>query len=225
MNGPQDLGGRHGFGAVLPEGDGEPLFHAPWERDAFALTLAAGALGQWNIDAARHARESLPWPRYLQSSYYQIWIAGLERLLLDARLVDADELRSGTAATPGRQVTPLTAARVDAVLDAGTPYERAPNAPAHFAVGDRVVTIVANPSGHTRLPAYARGRPGRIHAVHGVHVFPDTHARGAGEQPTWLYSVRFDAIDLFGADTTADAVYVDCFEPYLRADPTATAAA
>jgi nitrile hydratase len=29
--------------------------------------------------------------------------------------------------------------------------------------------------------------------------------------------VRFEAADLWGADTTASAVYVDCFEPYLEA--------
>src|SRR5699024_6709070 len=49
MNGPQDLGGRHGFGPVAPEKD-EPIFHAPWERRALAVTLAAGAMGHWSLD-------------------------------------------------------------------------------------------------------------------------------------------------------------------------------
>ena len=58
MNGAQDMGGMMGFGPVLPEKD-EPVFHAPWERRAFALTLAMGAPGGWNIDQGRAARESL----------------------------------------------------------------------------------------------------------------------------------------------------------------------
>ena len=57
MNGAHDMGGVHGFGAVCPE-PGEPVFHAEWERRAFALTLAMGATGEWNLDASRFAREN-----------------------------------------------------------------------------------------------------------------------------------------------------------------------
>ena len=35
------------------------VFHADWEKRALALTIAAGALGEWNIDMARHAHETL----------------------------------------------------------------------------------------------------------------------------------------------------------------------
>ena len=49
MNGAHDMGGLHGFGPVVPEAD-EPTFHAEWEGGVFALTLAAGRAGQWNID-------------------------------------------------------------------------------------------------------------------------------------------------------------------------------
>ena len=57
MNGGQDLGGMHGFGQVEPEPN-EPVFHAEWERRAFALTLAMGMPGGWNIDMSRFAREN-----------------------------------------------------------------------------------------------------------------------------------------------------------------------
>ena len=57
VNGAHDLGGMHGFGPVVPEPD-EPAFHADWERRAFALTLAMGATGEWNLDMSRFARES-----------------------------------------------------------------------------------------------------------------------------------------------------------------------
>ena len=38
MNGGQDLGGAQGHGPVIPEPN-EPVFHADWEKRAFALTL------------------------------------------------------------------------------------------------------------------------------------------------------------------------------------------
>ena len=76
MNGAQDMGGMHGFGAVLAEPD-EPVFHAEWERRVLALTLAMGATGEWNLDASRFARESRPPSEYLSKSYYEIWLAGL----------------------------------------------------------------------------------------------------------------------------------------------------
>lgn len=71
MNGAQDMGGVHGFGAVLAEPD-EPVFHAEWERRVLALMLAIGATGEWNLDASRFARESRPPSEYLSKSYYEI---------------------------------------------------------------------------------------------------------------------------------------------------------
>lgn len=52
--------------------------------------------------------------------------------------------------------------------------------------------------------------------VHGAHVYPDKSGIGRGEDPQWLYTVRFDAHELWGSDTTASAVHVDCWEPYLE---------
>jgi nitrile hydratase beta subunit len=216
MNGAQDLGGQHGFGAVAPEVD-EPLFHAAWERRALALTLAMGATGSWTIDTSRHARERMPPADYLSSSYYEIWIAGLERLLVEQGLATADEIAAGRSLAPPAPVKRvLAAADVPAVLARGGPTERAATAPARFAVGDAVTTRLANPLGHTRLPRYLRGRPGVIERVQGVHVFPDTNAHGAGEAPAWLYAVRFAAEDLWGADAEpATEIVADLFEPYL----------
>jgi hypothetical protein len=76
MNGPQDMGGQAGFGPIAPKPN-EPWFHSEWERRAFALALAMGMTGSWNIDISRHARKRLPAMQYWSSSYYEIWIAGL----------------------------------------------------------------------------------------------------------------------------------------------------
>lgn len=216
MSDAHDLGGRHGFGPVNAE-PAEPAFHHEWERRVFALTLAMNATGKWNQDMVRGARESLEPVQYLSSTYYQIWFEGLKRLLVSASLADAREIADGkprVAATAG--VRKLAAANVQATLERGNPQDRKAAAPARFEISDAVKTKAMNPSTHTRLPRYCRGKRGVIIAVHGAHVFPDTNAIGRGEQPQWLYTVKFDAAELWGADTTASSVCVNLWEPYLE---------
>ncbi|MEO8124901.1 MAG: nitrile hydratase subunit beta [Burkholderiales bacterium] len=209
-----DLGGRDGFGPVVPEPEGAP-FHADWEARALALTLAMGATGEWNIDQSRSARETLP--DYAQLSYYQIWIAALERLLIERGLVSVDELTDGRSLHPPRRVARvLHAPEVNAALAKGSPTERATTAPARFAVGDRVRMRAAAVPHHTRLPGYAHGCVGTIERVHGAHVFADAHAQSLGEAPEWLYGVVFDAQELWGATAEESLrVAVDAWEPYL----------
>lgn len=217
MNGPQDLGGQMGFGPIAPEKD-EPIFHAAWEKRALGITLSGGAMGHWSIDESRHARESLHPADYYASSYYEIWIKGLERLLQTHGFVSARELAEGRALDPGtKPKRVLSADKVAAALAAGSPTNRPALAPAAFAIGDRVRTKVMNPTHHTRLPRYARGKVGRIEALHGAHVFPDTSAHGAGEQPQWLYTVVFEGAELWGADAeTGSTVSIDAWESYLE---------
>ena len=211
-----DLGGQAEHGAVHPELEGE-LFHAPWEPRVLALSLAMGATGLWNIDMSRAARETLT--EYPGLSYYQVWLAGLEKLLLQAGAVRAEELDQGKslhAAVPVARV--LHAADVPAVLARGSPTARQAAKAARFAPGQWVRTSAAVPSHHTRLPAYARGKRGVVERVHGAHVFADTHAQGLGEQPQWLYTVVFDEKELWGETKPRQrsAVSVDAWEPYLE---------
>ena len=72
-----------------------------------------------------------------------------------------------------------------------------------------------NPVTHTRLPRYVRGHVGTIERVLGCHVFPGQQCAGQGEDPQWLYTVRFDGRELWGArrDPTIQ-VSVDAWEPY-----------
>ncbi|WP_103381396.1 nitrile hydratase subunit beta [Pseudonocardia dioxanivorans] len=216
MNGAADLGGMMGFGPVVPEPE-DHRFDAEWQRRALALTLAMGAAGRWSIDEARHARESIPPPEYLTSSYYAIWVRALEDLLVAHGLVTRAELAAGRADGPGEPVRVLRAGDVRAALAAGTPYSRQVASPARFAAGQRVRARVMNPVGHTRLPRYVRGRIGTVVTVHAAHVLPDSNARGAGESPQWLYQVRFDARELWGEDADpASTVDVDAWESYLE---------
>ncbi|MBM6584483.1 nitrile hydratase subunit beta [Microvirga sp. BT689] len=217
MNGAQDLGGMMGFGPIAIEQD-EPWFHAEWERRAFGLTLAMGATGSWNIDMSRHARESLPPPEYLTSSYYEIWTKGVEKLVVAAGLVSQEELRRGQSlAKPAPIKRVLKAEDVPAVLARGGPAERPIEQPARFVAGDRVRTRNMHPQGHTRLPGYARSKMGVVELVHGAHVFPDANAHGQGEQPQWLYTICFSGRELWGeqAEPTV-SVSIDAWESYLE---------
>ena len=216
MNGAADLGGMMGFGPVQRE-DNEPPFHAEWERRAFALTLAMGATGSWTLDASRFARESLPPAEYLSSSYYAIWFNALLKLMRERGLLVDGELEEGRVLARKPVARVLHGNDVAAAMARGSPTEREPAMPARFTVGDRVRARNMHPRTHTRLPRYLRGHAGEIVRVHGVHVFPDTNAHGGGEDPRWLYSVRFAARELWGEDRAAhDSVTADCWEPYLE---------
>ncbi|MGH6680781.1 MAG: nitrile hydratase subunit beta, partial [Bradyrhizobium sp.] len=138
MDGAHDMGGVAWSGPVRPEPD-EPVFHTEWERRAFAITLAMGMPGGWNIDMSRFAREDRPPADYLSRSYYEIWLAGLERLLLERGLVAPEEIAAGRSLHPPKPVRRiLTSDGVAAMLHRGGPTEREAARPAQFAVGDTV---------------------------------------------------------------------------------------
>src|SRR5215472_13465891 len=152
MDGAHDMGGLPWSSPVQAEPN-EPPFHAEWERRAFAITLAMGRAGGWNIDMSRFAREDRPPEDYLGMSYYQIWLAGLERLLLERHLIERDEIAAGKATRPARPAARiLTADGVAAMLHRGGPTEREASRPARFGVGERVRARTMHAPTHTRLP-------------------------------------------------------------------------
>lgn len=201
-----DLGGQDVRDAIVMEPEGE-LFHAPWEPRVMALVVAMGPTGLSNIDMNRAARETLP--NYRDLTYYEIWLAALEKLLLEKGVLS-------DTPPPPKQV--LRAELVAAAISEGSSFSRTPTAPARFALGARVRTIAAQAQHHTRLPTYARGKVGIVERVHGAHVFPDTNAQGLGESPQWLYTVVFDEKELWGEQILKQqsAISVDAFEPYLE---------
>jgi nitrile hydratase len=217
MNGPQDLGGQMGFGPVAPEKD-EPLFHAEWEKRALGVTIAAGGMGHWNIDESRHARESLHPADYYASSYYEIWTKALEVLLQRHGFVTPEELARGAQLVPGaKPKRVLKGTDVPALLARGGLCDRPVSTPARFKAGDRVRARNFSPTGHTRLPRYARGKSGVVDAVREGFVFPDSNAHGQGENPQWVYTVVFDAAEIWGegADPTL-TISIDAWESYLE---------
>ena len=218
MNGVHDMGGMDGFGKVEPE-QNEPTFHSEWEARVLAMVRAMGAAGAFNIDTSRFYREALPPDVYLTSSYYMKWLLGLEDLLIDKGYIAPSELAAGHASEPAK---PLARGKfslddVERTMVRGQ-FGRAAPALAKFKPGDRVRAKNIHPATHTRLPRYARGHVGVVERDHGCQVFPDTAATDSGENPQWLYTVVFDATELWGADADpALKISIDAFEPYLEA--------
>ena len=114
------------------------------------------------------------------------------------------------AANPPRVAAPILLA-----LRRGNPVETEVATEPLYSVGDQVRVLNIQTHGHTRAPRYVRGHIGTIHLHHGAHVFADLNA--AGERlGHHLYNVRFDATELWRADSAGPgAVFVDLWEPYL----------
>jgi nitrile hydratase len=217
MNGVHDMGGMHGMGMIQYEKN-EPVFHARWEARVFALNRALGAWGKWNIDASRHQKELIPAAEYLRMSYYERFLVGMTELAINAGLVTRAEVGSGKPARGSKRANPpLTAEKVPMLVTQGVPANRKVPASPKFTAGQRVRARNINPTGHTRLPRYARGKLGTVERDHGVFVFPDTNAHFLGEKPQHLYSVRFSARELWGDQARPqDAVYANLWDDHLE---------
>jgi len=215
MNGIHDMGGMQDMGPVRPEKN-EPVFHAEWERRVFAMDEAID--GDWPGGAGRYQKELIPPAEYLRMSYYERWLRGLSELLVKSGIVTQSELETGIAEggnTKGRKV--LRVAEVRPRIAAGFPSTSKVPAVAKFHLGERVRARNINPSAHTRLPRYARGKLGTIERDHGVFVFNDSEAQGLGDKPQHLYSVRFAARELWGSEAPAgDSVHLDLWDDHLE---------
>ena len=197
MNGAHDLGGMMGFGPIAAPLS-EPVFHEKWEGRMAAIMMAVP--GGWSIDEDRSACESMHPAKYLKTSYYEHWLHGLETLLKKYTLDSSNPLRP-------EGVLPALTARGS--------YARNVSRSAAFAIGQKIRVKIMSPTTHTRAPRYVRGHAGEVVKVHGAHVFPDSNAVGRGENPQWLYAVRFTAKELWG-HANDDAVMLDLWEPYLE---------
>ncbi|WP_256372409.1 SH3-like domain-containing protein [Aminobacter sp. MSH1] len=105
---------------------------------------------------------------------------------------------------------------VDELIRTGGNYHVEANIDPKYKIGDRVRIVNLNPTSHTRLPAYVRGKVGKIDKNFGIYVFPDTICHDKGEKPQYLYNVAFDAAELWGVGAKGnDRVYLSIFEDYI----------
>jgi len=205
MNGIHDMGGMDGFGPMLIEKD-EPVFHAEWEGRMYAIAMRLAR----NADEFRHAIERIPAPVYLASSYYERWLNALMTLLVEHKQLTREDLIECGA-------DPVAPAQPASHFNGKSPIVRRRRA--RFREGDRVIVRNINSTGHTRVPRYVRGKHGVIHRDWGIYVFADSNAHHGGDRAQHVYSVTFQARELWGSDAPRkDTLRIDLWEDYLRAD-------
>lgn len=224
MDGIHDLGGQSSFGPVDRSLTTHPFEH-PWEGRVFAMINAAGRSGAYqNTDQFRHAIERIRPAHYFDHGYFGRWLAALELMLLESSLVSEEELnalpeRPINRATPtGTSAAGVTKADHDGQasslkdLLASGRNPPLPHGGARFSKDHKVRTISQSMPGHTRLPAFARGREALITDCHGLWPFPDASAHGLEPKEQHLYTVRLDR------RSTLDqgVVHLDVFELYLE---------
>jgi nitrile hydratase subunit beta len=219
---PQDLGGRKGFGRVEIETN-EPVYHEPWEGRVIAGILATIMAGLYNVDQFRAGIDDLDPASYMRMGYYHRWLHTLEVNCLAAGVFADQELESrlaglaaGLEAPAPMAADPRIAEQLRALVEQGASNEReAPGAP-RFVRGARVRGRTLPRARHARIPGYAQGATGTVELVHGAFVFPDTNLRGEGENPEYVYGVRFGARDLWPDAEEHASVLVDLWESYLE---------
>jgi nitrile hydratase subunit beta len=211
MNGAHDMGGMQDMGPIAPEKN-QAVFHAAWEKRAFALFNATDV--QWPY--RRTQIELIPPADYLRMSYYEKWLAALVPILTKTGMVSEAELKSGKVqGDVNAKWHVLTVAEV-ATWIAPTMVEKK-TAPTQLHVGQHVRARNLNPVGHTRLPRYARGKLGTIERDGGIEELQDTDIQGLGAKQQHVYTVRFAARELWGEQANPrDGVYVDMWEGYLE---------
>ena len=208
MDGPHDLGGRTGFGKVTPEAN-EPVFHYPWEGIAWALnSLSIGKNRVYTADTYRHAVERMEPAWYMGSRYYERMLTGATTLLVEQGVVPLEELerRAGGRVPLANPVAQLP------VLQA----EDSENLEARFAPGDGV-RVTAKPfAGHTRCPAYIRGKEGLIRLVYPPAYYPELRAHSTVKRREHSYAVEFAATRVWTEGDPSQTVLVELFESYLE---------
>jgi nitrile hydratase subunit beta len=216
---PQDLGGSHGFGPIPIESD-EPVWHQPWEAAVVAGILATIGAGLYNVEQFREAIDEMEPLSYVSVGYYGRWLHTLEENCVKAGVFTPEQVeeaieRVALGESPKPAAGSEVADGIAQLIRTGAPASRAVDHPARFSGGDLVRGRLLPGARHSRIPGYAQGKTGVIHRVHAGFANPDTNRRGEGEHPEHVYSVRFEASDLWPGEG-AGGVYLDLWESYLE---------
>jgi nitrile hydratase beta subunit len=216
MNGVHDMGGNHNMGPIGHDPDA-PIFHEPWEGRVWALSRATGQYGRGVWKSFRYELEMSPPSEYLRMPYYERWLTVIVNRLVRSNYITEAELASGRAdsGVPRPALPPPPPPVAGAVP--GTTRLNLP-VRAGYRAGQQVRGRNMHPTGHTRLPRYARGKRGVITRDHGVWALQDTNAAGdAIGTPQHVYTVRFTARELWGPEASArDTIFIDAWESYLE---------
>jgi nitrile hydratase beta subunit len=224
MNGVHDLGGTDGLGPVVIEKN-EPVWHAEWEKAAFAMFSSALRAGILGVDQLRYGIEQMHPAIYLLSPYYEHWMHAVEHYGVAKGVLDPDEIERRSQhflehpdePLPQRE-DPELLAFVETAVKHGASARRDSDAPPKFSVGDHVRVVDTSPRGHTRKARYVRGKKGVVEMARGSFIYPDSAGNGLGENPQHVYTVKFTNEELWGSEAAEPngVVYFDVWEPYLE---------
>lgn len=220
MDGAHDMGGMHGFGAVVEPGS-EASYHERWEPRMLALHLLTAFEGLGAGPGGRPTREEMDPASYLAASYYERWTWSAEQRLLRRGTIAPGEveammkrLAAGEAAP--EHADPAMAERIISRLQRRAPMDPPPE-DARFEPGDRVRVRRMRPDGHTRCPRYVRGVAGTIERVRGADRLPDLTTYGMPAEPEAVYAIAFASQDLWGpSEEPAFTVRLDLWDSYLE---------
>jgi nitrile hydratase len=217
MNGIHDMGGMHGFGPVDLEND--YTFRADWQRKAFGIVEALAGVVPFNSDTFRRALEGISADESLRHSYFEKWVMAAETLLLEAGLVNKNELMTGKKEFEADMTdrAPVGPKELISAFIAGAPLEFPFDSQlSKFKAGQSVRVTVNSPAYHTRVPRYLRGRAGIVTRDSGVFQFADSVAAGKGQCPQHCYTVSFASESLWGESAEAgETIHADLWEAYL----------
>ena len=210
-----DVGGTPGFGSIAIEKN-EPVFHEDWQGRVFGMMTTIGH----RTFPMRPTIESIEPETYLASSYYVKWLIALEKGFVQSGSFTADDLRDRVEFHHQHPDTPVSQNRDSKLAHAARKNRYSQRSPKYdgdpaFSVGDDVLTRHVDPSGHTRIPHYAQGKHGVVHALRGVFDLLDLKVQGI-RKPEPVYTVGFDAQELWGDQAESpQRVYIDLWESYL----------
>ena len=218
MEGIADMGGTEGWGPTHPPRADEAVFPEPWQGRAFALTLQSLQLAGLNLDAFRHAIERLDPTAYLADGYFGRWLNAAELILAESAILEPTAIQARARNLRGEQVEepPIPEPTKPGYAPTAKGSLRTIDAAPAFAEGERVRAKNMSPTGHTRLPGYVRGHTGVVALLQPASVLPDTNAHFQGENPEYVYSVRFDSHELWGAEAEPFTLTIEMFESYLE---------
>lgn len=224
MNGIHDMGGRDGMGTI-PVDEDEPLFHEQWEEDVFGMVIAMLGQRLFRVHDFRYASERMNPVHYLRAPYYDHWLSALETLLQEDDILSASEikqrireLQSGNAPDAVGSSFPVEAREgILHVIKNGVSARSEPDQ-SKFVPGDRVRVRNIHPEHHTRCPMYARRALGSVEDIRGAFPLPDQYIAEGVVSPETVYSVSFEASELWGKEhaDTEFSVTLDLWERYLR---------
>jgi nitrile hydratase subunit beta len=224
-NGPHDVGGVPGFGAIETDTTRDVAFPEGWEGSCIASILATMLAGKYNVDQFRARQEELPPAAYWTVGYYRRWYHTLERnLVLEGTLSEGEidaraaAIADGSWTPPAPRQDPELEAAMRALVEEGAAIHKQLPDPPRFAPGDRVRTIRIELGqrgvDHTRLPGYLQEQPGIVERVYPPMPLPDRTAHGE-DVADHLYVVSFAASELWPDGDPTARISADLFESYL----------